>query len=469
MLRPFARRHQVTLGLDIRPGGVRYACLRNDRHGLSLLHQDSLQGEPTDEGFFRMAEAIRESLDRRRIRPERVVASLPRQWCYLKLIELTTMDEETLPNVLAFELEKHLPVEPETVQYDQMIVEGQPGPTMNVLVGAASREIIDPLLEALLANDLEPEALVPSPLANGALLAECQPDVAHAPRVVLVEEEEEAVGVDCFEGGHLSSTQRFSFEGLGGPDAMAYLQRELAGVLSPTPGTTDEPTPVRWFFLGPSESLVRQAMQTLGQESPTPLAYKTAFRAPERLEVERFHTAVGLVLWGTRAEAVPMNLIPPPPVEDRPSRRFSGRAVLLGTALVVALGLYGAITIRNHWELRRLKSAVAALQPQVEAVNRLKRDLNRINNEGRAIEKKVLRDPSALELLKELTLLIPTSAWLTEAQLKDHKLHIGGQSDSALELIGLLEESPRFANAAFRGTITKRDGKERFKLTADIE
>ena len=135
----------------------------------------------------------------------------------------------------------------------------------------------------------------------------------------------------------------------------------------------------------------------------------------------------------------------------------------------MVLGLYGTITIRNHWELRRLKSSVAALQPQVEAVNRLKRELNQINDEGKAIEEKVLRDPSAIELLKELTLVIPNSAWLTDTQLKDHKLNIGGYSDSALELIGVLEESPWFANVEFRGTITKRAGKERFKLDADIE
>jgi hypothetical protein len=469
VLRQFARRHRVTLGLDIRPGGVRYVCLRHDRHGLSLLHQDIWQGVPTDEGFFRMAESVRASLDRRRIRPERVIAGLPRQWCYLKVLELPTMDEENLSQALGFELEKHLPVEPDTVQYDQMIVEDLPGPTMTVLVGAVNRDKIEPLLAALRAKDLEPEALVPSPLANGALLLRCQPDVAHARRVMLVEEEEQAAAVDCFEDGLLASTQRFSYGNLVGPDALAYLQRELTGVLSPSSRPSDEPSVVRWFFLGPPESLVRQAMQTLGQESPEPLAYQTAFRAPEGLELERFHTAVGLALYGAEAEAAPMNLIPPPPVEDRAPRRFSRRAVLLGTALAVALGLYGTITIRDHWELRRIKNAVAALRPQVGVVNDLKRELNQVNDEGKAIEVMVLRDPSALELLRELTLLIPTSGWLTEAQLKDHELLIGGYSDSALELIGLLEESPRFANVEFQGTITKRDGKERFKLAADIE
>lgn len=469
MLRPFARRRNVTLGLDIRPDGVRYACLRHDRRGLTLLHQDTWHGEATDEGFLRMAEGVRASLDRQQIRPELIVAGLPRQWCFLKTLTLPAMEEENLQQALAFELEKHLPVEPETVHYDHMIVEDRPGSTMTVLVGAVNREIIDSLLEAWRATDLEPEALVPSPIANGALLARCQPDLAQAPRVVLVEEEEQAVGVDCFEEGHLTSTQRFSHEGLAGPDAMAHLQKELAGVLSPTPSTTDSPTPIPWFFLGSPESIVRQAMQTLGQPSPTAIGYQTAFRVPGGLEVEHFHTAVGLALYGTQAAAVPMNLIPPPPVEDRPSRRLSKRAVLLGAALVVVLGLYGTITIRNHWELRRLKSSVAALQPQVEAVNRLKRELNQINDEGKAIEEKVLRDPSAIELLKELTLVIPNSAWLTDTQLKDHKLNIGGYSDSALELIDVLEESPWFANVEFRGTITKRAGKERFKLDADIE
>jgi general secretion pathway protein L len=133
------------------------------------------------------------------------------------------------------------------------------------------------------------------------------------------------------------------------------------------------------------------------------------------------------------------------------------------------LGLYGANTIRHQWELRRLKENVDALRPQIEEVHRINRELNQLKAEAGAVEAMTARDPSALQMLRELTLVIPSSAWLTETGFTGSELIIGGYAQSSQELIGLLEESPLFANIEFRGTITKREGKERFKIAAQIE
>ncbi|MFQ5893122.1 MAG: hypothetical protein ACE5H5_02295, partial [Nitrospinota bacterium] len=85
MFKRFGGRRYVTLGLDIRPGGVRYACLQHDRHGPALIHQGTWEGDSTDEGLFRMARAVQSALRGRRIEPERIIAGLPRQWCFLKV------------------------------------------------------------------------------------------------------------------------------------------------------------------------------------------------------------------------------------------------------------------------------------------------------------------------------------------------------------------------------------------------
>ncbi|MCH7921877.1 MAG: PilN domain-containing protein, partial [Nitrospinae bacterium] len=165
---------------------------------------------------------------------------------------------------------------------------------------------------------------------------------------------------------------------------------------------------------------------------------------------------------------IPINLVPPP-TEAPPARRVPLRAVALGVALVGALGLYVATTVRDGWELRRLEDAVAALQPKVEKVNLLQRESSQLRTEKEALVSMSTRNPSILQLLRELTLVIPASAWLTDTNFNGRELVIGGYAKSSLELIGLLEESPRFSNVEFRGTITKRDGKERFKISAQIE
>ncbi len=468
MFKRFGSRRHVILGLDIRPGGLRYACVRSDRHGITLIHQGDWEGDSTDEGFFRMAEAAQASLERRRIRPERIIVGLPRQWCFLKILTMPRMPAEDVRNALAFELEKHLPVAPESLIYDHMVLGEESGPDMDLLVGAVRRDIIESILSAWRAKGLEPEALVPSPFASGELLARCQPEVSGAPQILLVEEDEQSVGVDVYEKGRLASSQLFSLEGRDGPEAIASLQQELYQGLSSILSRLESPADLPWFFLGPLESVVRQALQTLGLASPTAVDHRAIIQSPEGVDIEPFHTAAGLAFLGHRGETIPINLVPPP-TEAPPARRVPLRAVALGVALVGALGLYVATTVRDGWELRRLKDAVAALRPKVENVNLLQRESSQLRTEKDALESMSTRNPSILQLLRELTLIIPASAWLTDTNYNGRELVIGGYAQSSLELIGLLEESPRFSNVEFRGTITKRNDKERFKISAQIE
>jgi general secretion pathway protein L len=164
-----------------------------------------------------------------------------------------------------------------------------------------------------------------------------------------------------------------------------------------------------------------------------------------------------------------MNLLPAPDVSAPKPRRVSRRSALLAAILVGALGLYGAVTIRDGWEVRRLRSEVAALGPRVEEVHDLQRELNQLRSQTDAVEAVVGSRFSPLETLKELTLVVPNSAWLTESSFDGRKLLIGGYADSSQELIGPLEESPLFTNIQFQGTITKRNDKERFKISAEME
>jgi Tfp pilus assembly protein PilN len=285
----------------------------------------------------------------------------------------------------------------------------------------------------------------------------------------MVEQDNQAVGVDLFEQGYLTSSQLFSLDDLSGAEAAAYLEKELFRGLSSDLEHFRSTQDPNWFFLGPSDGVAVQAMQALGLSLPKPIDHGTVIQAPEEVDVVRYHTAVGLALYGHQDEPFPMNLIPPPAAAVSEPKRLPGRAVLLGTAIIMLLGLYGANTIRHQWELRRLKENVDALRPQIEEVHRINRELNQLKAEAGAVEAMTARDPSALQMLRELTLVIPSSAWLTEAGFTGSEMIIGGYAQSSQELIGLLEESPLFANIEFRGTITKREGKERFKIAAQIE
>ena len=78
--------------------------------------------------------------------------------------------------------------------------------------------------------------------------------------------------------------------------------------------------------------------------------------------------------------------------------------------------------------------------------------------------------PARIDLLQELTLLLPNDTWLERWQVKGDAMQIIGQSAKASALIGIVEASPLFVDAAFISPVTTdpRTNKERFVLSARI-
>jgi general secretion pathway protein L len=100
-----------------------------------------------------------------------------------------------------------------------------------------------------------------------------------------------------------------------------------------------------------------------------------------------------------------------------------------------------------------IQSKITTLQERIDDLNRLRE--NRIN---------------ALELLKELTEILPDTAWLHGLSVADNQVEIEGYADYSTQLIPQLEASPFFANARFLSTITRAgNDKEVFKIGLEIE
>ena len=87
------------------------------------------------------------------------------------------------------------------------------------------------------------------------------------------------------------------------------------------------------------------------------------------------------------------------------------------------------------------------------------------------------RSISKVEILRELTQLLPATVWIWNFKYTGRDLEISGFADSASELISLLDRSPLFERVEFLAPVTKererREGvdkeRERFKIKARLE
>ena len=75
-----------------------------------------------------------------------------------------------------------------------------------------------------------------------------------------------------------------------------------------------------------------------------------------------------------------------------------------------------------------------------------------------------------LQLVDELTQLLPDDTWISQLDFKDREIQLRGNSAASAALIAALEASPLLRNARFRSPVTRdrRIGTERFHLSAEI-
>jgi general secretion pathway protein L len=78
--------------------------------------------------------------------------------------------------------------------------------------------------------------------------------------------------------------------------------------------------------------------------------------------------------------------------------------------------------------------------------------------------------PTVTTLMASLTHILPDDVWLTELEIDGDHVQLSGLAGSATAVLGLLDQSPMLANAAFRSSVTQdaQLGRERFDITAQV-
>jgi len=161
------------------------------------------------------------------------------------------------------------------------------------------------------------------------------------------------------------------------------------------------------------------------------------------------------------------------PVEKRPKRGVWPRR-LQSLLIVVSLSLLLAATLLPLWQQRalviRLQQQVDILQKDSGQVLNLREQLEKAAVSSRFLLQKKHSNPPIIELLRELTAILPDNTWLERLQIKGDALQLIGQSSSASALVGVIEESKLLGRVAFASPVTndRRTGKERFVLDVHV-
>lgn len=408
------------------------------------------------------ATALRAELDARGLPARNAALGLGRSVVTVKPIDLPAVAGD-VRHMVGFELERHLPFPAEEACYDFVVLptsvaERPPGGDQRVLIAAADRRVVDAALRLAEDARLRPTSLT--------VAAHNLPTLARVPR-----------------GAHIAWVHRAA----GATDVLL-----LAGdtvVLSRSLPGTDEAVvaeelkrsllALRWR--GCDAVWVSGDPETAQVPGPNPLADLGAPvtepawtpRAAHHIDAlaDEHRGALQLALAVAAGRGVrPLELLP---TAVRPRRLTRQQTFTVGMAAATAvLGIIALLAPgwREQRHLSRIDREIARLDPDVKAVDRVLRDLERKRKLLAVVNGVEAAGVRPLPVLRDLTEILPNDAWLTTVSLDAKGVELTGAASAASALIPLLENSPRLERVEFSSPVTRgRDNREQFRIRASWE
>ena len=171
-----------------------------------------------------------------------------------------------------------------------------------------------------------------------------------------------------------------------------------------------------------------------------------------------------------RTRARPLNLLP----ADRRGQRTGGGGWLLTVLGIVVVGLAGVAValplVQKERLLAELRRDVAAAQAEAHSAETLQSELEKSIAEVTFLARKKGELPAVIDVVEELTRILPDDSWLSRLELRGETVKIQGESPASSALVPVIEDSPMFHDASFAAPVTQnpKSGAERFVITTQL-
>ncbi len=147
----------------------------------------------------------------------------------------------------------------------------------------------------------------------------------------------------------------------------------------------------------------------------------------------------------------------------------SNRLQLVALVLLLILAITLPV-IQQEARVETLRSEIQGPKALAEEAQAISAELKTLMDSRKFLIEKKNSDPSVLQLLDELTRLMPDHTWISRFEVRGTEVKLQGESREASALIGLLEGSGYLTDVRFSSPVTSnpRTQKERFVILAQL-
>lgn len=460
---------KTSVGIEIRQDDMVISCLRSNFSGSVFTDFTRIHGYATRE-----RQEVRREIDAyfraQKLNRENVTVGIPRSEAIIRHLDLPREVEDNLKQVVQYQVQSFEPTEEEKSYYDYVRFASAPeDKRIHVLVVMIKKALLEDYIELLRELGLRPARITVGSVALAGLFLQSGVDPDDKTHL-LADLRPGGMEILAMKGRALVYSRDVALEAEN--QWKSAFMKELENVAAKI-RLGPEDAIEKIVLTGEASEAARQELQdTLGDCDLMGGHIRVEMPAHTRMHVNEAAVSIGLANAGIlRRPTYGLNLLPAD-LRTRQTRWAYAPSILLGTVtLLLLLGFAFRPIVQGRVLERRLDQEISGLSARVEQAKSVRAEAEALEKKVSYIEGLTRRSDMNLEILQELTTLLPSDSFLNVYRNTDCTIQLSGSGNDGPGLIPRLERSRLLAGVQQRGTIFKdpQTGKDRFNFEAKCE
>ncbi len=392
-----------------------------------------------------------------------VTLNIPKAWTIIRTVEFPSAVKENLATVVSYEMDRITPFTSDEALFDFRVLKEEED-KITLLLMAARVDAVMPYMTALSENGFSVTRITVD-LAGIAALCSKNEKKSEIFFINIDDKEYEGARIT---GGLLTQVFSGSFSTTDDVSRAEAISSALKNLIEDAKGRS-APSKVIANFKGSSPSLIELLKVRISVPFSILRLTDTHIRFARPYQ-DLPYGAIGSMADSLQPGNKGLNLLKKGIyAKQRPPFTLT---IILASAVIITWALYLLAPLQVEKDrLAEITRAIASEKAEVKKVEDLKKTTGELSAEIASVRSFKEDRPMALNIIKELTVVLPKTTWLTRVRFNDTDVNIEGYAASASELLPKLEASKLFQKVEFASPTFRdvRMNSDRFVIKMEIE
>jgi Tfp pilus assembly protein PilN len=390
-----------------------------------------------------------------------ITLSIPKAWAVIKTVDFPVTIKENMSGAVSNELDRITPYTSEEAFFDFRIL-SQTDDRITLVIMAAKADAIRPYLDAARESGLE----ITRVTVNLSTMGTIGYFFDNSSDTIFIAVDKRGYEGALFVNGIISRTIAETFTADSLRSKAEAVSQDINSLIDASRERGNSPRAN--VIIKDDDQSLRELLRTQSDMKITFVEGSADYDLTDHTNIP-YSAACGSVLQSLWAGDAGFNLLSKGRQEQEKLPVIL--TVILLIALVIALAFFFTLPVKADKErLETVSQEVRAKEKTYREIEILQKEITSLESEV-AFIRNFKKGSTSLDILNELTSLLPETAWLSNITVTETTVSIVGFADSATELLPKLETSGFFGNVEFASpTFQSGDlGKERFNIKMVLE